>query len=541
LPYSENPKTELSLSKNAIMKTKINLFFLKLKNLIGKSALPKIAFIALGISSTVWFLIRVIPKPQRATYPCMRAAAPIMSAFVIWLITLSGSVLAFRKARNHFMKARYIYAASFFTLAVVCTIISLTNKAEVVSASSVDVNSVLSNSPIGVEHGIFPGRVIWVFDPKVATWDGTNKYWWDEKSTSQTEATKMMENILKSLTGKVTEAMAWDALFKNFNKEKKKITSGYTINQKIAVKINQNNTLSHADTTGLNGSPQLIYALIASLTKEAGVPQKNITIFDASRFIGDNIFNKCHKDFPEVIFVDNQGGEGRVKSTYVEKAILYSVDNGKLATGLASCAVEADYLINIALLKGHGGQGVTLCGKNFYGATSIDHNWRKNAHDNFEQDRQGKDKYMTFTDFLGHKDLGGKTILFMIDGFYGARSQDGPPLIKDKWRMAPFNNRWCSSLFASQDGVAVDAVGIDFLRAEWPDLADIAYTEKYLVEAALADNPPSKIFYDPERDGTRLKSLGVMEHWNNAAEKKYSRNLGKNYGIELVYVPINNK
>jgi hypothetical protein len=119
----------------------------------------------------------------------MRAAAPIMSAFVIWLITLSGSVLAFRKARNHFMKARYIYAASFFTLAVVCTILSLTNRAEVVSASSVDVNSVLSNSPIGVEHGIFPGRVVWVFDPKVATWDGTNKYWWDEKSTSQTEIT----------------------------------------------------------------------------------------------------------------------------------------------------------------------------------------------------------------------------------------------------------------------------------------------------------------------------------------------------------------
>lgn len=107
--------------------------------------------------------------------------------------------------------------------------------------------------------------------------------------------------------------------------------------------------------------------------------------------------------------------------------------------------------------------------------------------------------------------------------------------------MAPFNNRWCSSLFASQDGVAVDAVGIDFLRSEWPDLADIAYTEKYLVEAALADNPPSKTLYDPERDGTRLKSLGVMEHWNNATDKKYSRNLGKNYGIELIYVPLNAK
>jgi hypothetical protein len=25
-----------------------------------------------------------------------------------------------------------------------------------------------------------------------------------------------------------------------------------------------------------------------------------------------------------------------------------------------------------------------------------------------------------------------------------------------------------------------------------------------------------------------------MEHWNNPTEKKYSRNLGKNNGIELV-------
>lgn len=523
------------------MKELFSLFHLKVKSLSGKAITAKIIFICLGISSTLWFLIRVIPKPQRATYPCMKAAAPFMSAFVIYLLTLSGSLFAFKKAGKHFKKARYIYAASFLVIGLICSMLLFSNNTEVVNASTVDLNSVMSNAPIGVEHGIFPGRVAWVFDPKVTTWDGSDKYWWDEKCTSQAETFKMFTTVLTTLTGKNSEAKAWNSLFENFNEEKKGIKKGYTIDQKIAVKINQNNTRRHADTTGLNGTPQLLYALISSLTKEAGVPQKNITVFDASRFITDNIFNKCHKDFPEVLFVDNEGGDGRIKSTYADKAIPYSVDNGKLATGIATCAVEADYLINIALLKGHIGQGVTLCGKNFYGATSIDRNWRKNAHDNFEQDRQGKDKYMTFTDFLGHKDLGGKTLLFMIDGLYGARSQDGPPLIKDKWRMAPFNNRWCSSLFASQDGVAVDAVGIDFLRSEWPDLPDISYTEKYLVEAALAENPPSKTIYDPERDGTRLKSLGVMEHWNNAAEKKYSRNLGKNYGIELVYVPINDK
>ena len=30
--------------------------------------------------------------------------------------------------------------------------------------------------------------------------------------------------------------------------------------------------------------------------------------------------------------------------------------------------------------------------------------------------------------------------------------------------------------------------------------------------------------------------MGVHEHWNNATDKKYSRNLGKGEGIELVSI-----
>ncbi len=494
----------------------------------------KLVFWVGGISATVWFLLRVIPKPSRATYPCMQAAAPIMSSFVIYLLTLVGTMTALRKARQHFRKAKYSYAALFLVLAIASFLMFTSNNTERIYAQVRNFIMLESNAPVGVGHGIYPGRVVWVFDPKVATWDGTNKYWWEDKSTSHKEVNRMFTEVLFSVSGQKSEAKAWDALFKSFNKIKNRGANGYRPTEKIAIKINQNNTTSHSDTTGLNGSPQLVYSMLHSLVKEAGVPQKNITIFDASRFITDCIFNKCHKDFPEVVFVDNSGGDGRTKSTYVDNVIPYSIDNGKLATGLAKCAVEADYLINVALLKGHRGQGVTLCGKNFYGVTSIDANYRKNSHDNFNQDRQGKDKYMTFTDFLGHKDMGGKTMLYMIDGLYAARSQDGPPLLKDKWTSAPFNGGWCCSLFASQDGVAVDAVGIDFLRSQWPDLRDMAYCEKYLVEAALANNPPSKTFYDPERNGTGLQSLGVVEHWNNDTERKYSRNLGKNCGIELV-------
>jgi hypothetical protein len=192
----------------------------------------------------------------------------------------------------------------------------------------------------------------------------------------------------------------------------------------------------------------------------------------------------------------------------------------------------------MAILKGHGGQGVTLCAKNWFGATNIHSDFSLNtgAHGHFSADKNGLDTYMTFVDFMGHKYLGEKTMLFLIDAIYAQNSVSGVP--KLKWKQAPFNDRWPSSLFASQDGVAIDAVGLDFLRSEWPDMPDLKYSEKYLIEAAQADNPPSNTLYDPEKDGTKLGSLGVMETWNNYEEKQYSRNLGGNYGIELNFLDL---
>jgi hypothetical protein len=131
--------------------------------------------------------------------------------------------------------------------------------------------------------------------------------------------------------------------------------------------------------------------------------------------------------------------------------------------------------------------------------------------------------------------MGGKTVLFLMDALYANDLVDDPPHLK--WKMAPFNGQWPSSLFASQDGVALDSVSLDFLRSEWPNLVDLSYCDNYMRESALADNPPSKTAYDPEGDGTRLTSLGVHEHWNNAVDKKYSRNLGKEKGIELYTGP----
>ena len=506
------------------------------KRSVSRPIIGKLIFLSLGIVTTIWFLIRVIPKPQRAAYPCMQASAPIMSGFVVYLLTLTGTLKAVSLAKLNFKRARYFYFIAFLVVAFGGFIAFFIQNPENAFANSTPEWIITPNAPVGTSHGINPGRVVWTHNPKAANWDGSTGFWWDDKYNSQPETDKMMNRTLLSLTGEKSLAKAWKALFVSFNQTKKGKAEGYQPNQKIAVKINANNNSAQTNSNEINASPQMTLALLRTMIHDAGIPQKNITVFDASRFITDNIYDKCHAEFPEVIFVDNVGGNGRVKSTYAEKAIPYSVDNGKLDQGLATCAVEADYLINVALLKGHVGQGVTLCGKNYYGVTSINSDWRKNAHDNFDQNREGKPKYMTFVDFLGHKDLGGKTMLFLIDGLYGAKLVNGIPA--PKWQMAPFNNNWPCSLFASQDGVAIDAVGLDFIRSEWPDALDIKFSDQYLIEAAQANNPPSKAVYDPERDGSKLSSLGVMEHWNNATEKKYSKNLGKKDGIELIQATI---
>ncbi len=56
-----------------------------------------------------------------------------------------------------------------------------------------------------------------------------------------------------------------------------------------------------------------------------------------------------------------------------------------------------------------------------------------------------------------------------------------------------------------------------------------------LVMAVLVKKAPSGNVYK-NGNGKKVTNLGVHEHWNNPVSKKYSRNLGKKEGIELVKV-----
>jgi hypothetical protein len=496
-----------------------------------KSRLLWILFPLIGFLALIWFLVRVVPKPSRAAYPCQRAAAPIAASFVLWLAGGLGSAMFLRKAGKKIRQSKFASAAALAAIGL-AVIMTWSFNIFPLGTSAYSFNDG-PNQPIGQGRGVFPGRVTWAHDPASTSFNLSGN-WWDDVYNNQNAIDAMVSLSIKNLSGKADEKTAWDALFKNFNQRNGKGSVGYQSGEKIAIKVNENNTTGHANTNQINASPQLILSLLKSLVNYVGVSQSNITVFDASRFITDNIYNKCHAMFPNVVFVDNIGGDGRVKSTYVSNDIPFSINNGNQQTGVCSTAVNANYIINMALLKGHAGQGITLCGKNFFGTTSINSNFMLNSHNNFDSPANGVPKYMTFTDFLGHKDMGEKTVLYMIDALYANDVVAGTP--HAKWKMAPFNNDWPSSIFVSQDGVAIDSVGLDFLKTEFTNLADMNYCDMYLHEAAKADNPDSKTVYDPERDGIRCKSLGTHEHWNNPTDKKYSRNLGNAAGIELVYV-----
>src|ERR1700722_11471308 len=224
-------------------------------------------------------------------------------------------------------------------------------------------------SPLGVPRGIVPGRVTWAHDPAAVTWDGTGS-WWQDANNNQAVIDRMVSRSIRGLTNQKSDAQAWSAMFQYFNRTHGRGNVGYRAGEKIAIKANLNNTVDHGTIDRLNSSPHLILALIRQLTGPGKVAQSSITVFDSSRFIPGNLYDKIHGEFPDVVFVDHIGGDRRLKAEFKPNAIPFAISS-RNATGLDTTVVETTYLIDAALLKGHVSSGVTLCAKNLFGATSI--------------------------------------------------------------------------------------------------------------------------------------------------------------------------
>ena len=489
---------------------------------------------AAGLISLAWFLIRVIPKPSRAAYPCQRMAAPLASGFILWVMSLAGSVVALGQARGFWKRARAVPAV--LCLAAGLTLLVQSDRPAEPTLAAAFVPADGPNQPMGTAVGARPGRVVWVHDPDATSWDGVTGYSWD--SCDKVVVARMVSNALRWLAASSTDAQAWDALFRNLNVRCGRGNVGYVVGEKIAIKAN---LLAHG-SQGPDTSYIVIQAMLDQLINIAGVRPADITVYDASRYMKQSYVNALTANgtrYAGVHLVDNTGeATGTTKVATSATSLVY-FGNPNVAKGinvyLPTCVVQAKYLINMAVLKPHVLAGASLGAKNHFGSVCRNSAWSPSFMHPHILRLYGQ--YSALVELMGHGHLGGKTVLYFLDGLYSpVTDQTGSP---QRWRSAPFNNDWCSSVLVSQDPVAIESVALDILRAESAvQTIDVLSgdVDNYLHEAALANDPPSGSLYnsnvaDPT---TSFGSLGVHEHWNSNAQKLYSRNLGTGSGIELI-------
>lgn len=585
------------------MKKILQRFFLicpktgKVRGIKPLSGWSKLLFPITGLLALIWVVVRVLPKPTRATYPCMRVAMPLASGFIVYLIGVIASATAFMKAKKMLAKSRYLLATGFVILGLLASLLIFHNSRETAYAKYATIKKE-ANLPMGMAKGIFPGRVVWVYNPDatnencvpdstVSSWWGSGyttyragKAWFLPQNNNQAVVDSMVSSAIQSLTGATSDSAAWVAIFKYHNTTREKGAVDYSPGEKIFIKINATSGWGgNYSTTDLScaknssygiseTSPAVVMTVLRHLVNVVGVAESDIYIGDPMKHIYKHLYDYWHSEFPAVHYLDHDNPDslGREHAQVGTKTKIYYSDKGTILRenvwdanrpgegpvyddNVYAILEDAEYLINIPMLKGHRRGGVTMFAKNHFGShTRPDaghlHNGLVAPREmELGVTRPGYGQYRVQVDIMCHSLLGDKNLLYLMDALWATDYELDKPL---KWQMAPFNNDFTSSIFASFDPVAIESVGYDFLRSEFTaervpaagTYVQMDGVDDYLHQAADSANWPEGIVYDPDNDGILFASLGVHEHWNNATEMQYSRNLDpeSGTGIELVTI-----
>ncbi|MHC4519411.1 MAG: hypothetical protein ACYTAS_12545, partial [Planctomycetota bacterium] len=317
-----------------------------------------------GLLALLWFLIRVVPKPSRALYPCQRIAMPLASGFVVWLLGFGASVAAFHKARANLTRRRYAVALLAFVVSIGAIWAALSVTGESPALAEPD-----PLRPIGEAKGIHPGRVVWVHDPDATDWDGPGDgHLWEPEHTDKEVCDRMMSKAVRTLAGAPTDAVAWQKLFRHHNKARGKGDVPYQAGERITIKVN---FVGFIRTHGgvkpetyeleswrdyMNTSPQMIAALLRQLTDVVGAKQAHIGVGDSLAYFAGEYYDMLHDQFPKVQYLDCQGKAGRGKWGLSSTPLHWSCDTtGCEPDRVPSEFTEAEYIINLANLKAHPG------------------------------------------------------------------------------------------------------------------------------------------------------------------------------------------
>jgi uncharacterized protein (DUF362 family) len=390
--------------------------------------------VVVGFLSLVWFVLRVGAKPSRIRYPCQRVAAPLASGFLLYVSGMACSLLAYKKYRLLIRRMSRGAAVGCLCLAVIvlggyfCVRV-----ANVLGIS----DPVHTHSPIGSGSP----TVVSVYDEEVSDWSGQSDYW---NRVDQNVVNTMMSRAVTAMTGTATTTEAWQD-----------ILPGYTSGEIIAVKVNFNNT----DALNFNSLPQPVVALINQL-KLFGFGESQIFVCDASRPISSGSPGSIHyfftdtikTAFPGVTIIDS----GTAGPWSTNEFTTYSTIDDFVSTPYAKILDDADYLINVPIMRAHPISGVTFGFKNHYGSIKqiTFGGGVVPLHDGIRESHSGYSQ--TGVPLVELNSLGviaNKTVLVVGDGIYSNSSTNTSP-----------PNRNPEVILMSKDPVALDSVVFDYFH-----------------------------------------------------------------------------
>lgn len=308
-------------------------------------------------------------------------------------------------------------------------------------------------------------RVVHVYDPDATSWSGSG---WYGNAVNQSVVDSMVQTGLQDLTGQSSWADIWNNIFSRVQ------PSGYQVGQKIALKVNLNNSGEGCgdNDTEIDALPQPVKALIAGL-KQAGVHEQDIWIYDATkggRYIPDRFRTPILNSHPNVIFYGKGSCADVNPATYdhidASLEIQFSDPDGNLQSRwLPDLLHEVTYLINLPILKEHGIHPVSLGFKNHFGSINrVVGAGNNDLHHYISPvDPLYESTYSPLVDINSHPIIKNKTVLTIGDGLYGAPGANRSPV---PW--STFDNDYPNSFFFATDPVAIDCVMADFVKAEWP-------------------------------------------------------------------------
>ncbi len=249
---------------------------------------------------------------------------------------------------------------------------------------------------------------------------------------------EMLNKGLLELTGADSSREAW-----------KDLLPGFSISDKITLKVNLNNATYDPDLTNnrMDQTMPLVNSVLSHLVRVMKVPENQITITDAKRWIHPVIIKgRCR--FPGVQWIDSTVEDRWDPS----ESVVFSKHQPKPGGDfrMPKSYTQADHIINLCLMKNHG-CGITGAMKNHFGSI---------PSPKFLHEGLGFKGYIA--DLCNTKSIREKVRINIADALFANWHNN-------VWAPRPWNTfpePSPNSLLFSTDPVALDSVMLDHITKE---------------------------------------------------------------------------